>query len=134
MRRQSKPTLLCAQIVDASISGHPARPALLEEISPEGAIISMDCPARSGANINLDCSTCELRGKVVGCRNVGGGYIAEVAFAAGEPWSPGRFFPEQGFNPEYLVCKNPFCTPECTDECAPRADGLHAPRGRGGAG
>jgi hypothetical protein len=91
----------------------PKQDALIEEISITGAVMSVGCPLRKGSRVRIDCRTCELRGKVTGCTKWSAGYIAEVAFPEHAPWQPAEFKPDGLFNPNYLVCRNPGCTPEC---------------------
>ena len=117
MDNKSKLTFLCAQIVRVSIGRRPAAPALLEEISREGASILVSCQARKFSKIKIDCSTCELRGRVVQCTRVGENYVAEVAFSAFSPWSPERFRPDCLLNPNFFVCKEAGCRSDCTGAC-----------------
>jgi hypothetical protein len=113
-----KPTLLCSHLTHIVPGSKPRRrhEALLEEISTAGAVLSLDCPLKRGTDVRIDCRTCELRGKVVGCRKWAGGYAAEVAFAVEEPWQPADFKPDGLFNPNSLVCTNPGCQSDCVDE------------------
>lgn len=120
-----RPTLLCAHLAKIlPLSGQPREhQGLLEEISRTGAVVSLECPLRKGTNVRIDCRTCELRGKVVGCKHSPGGYFAEVAFPEDQPWAAANFKPEGLYNPSYLVCKNPGCTPECDGSCGRKIDG-----------
>lgn len=93
--------------------------ALLEEISPEAAVLSVECPVRRGTNVRIDCRNCELRGKVVGCRHWVSGYLAEVEFEPGGKWVAADFKPDRLFNPHSLVCTNPGCRSDCVNaSCA----------------
>jgi len=114
-----RPTLLCAHLAKVlPLSGRPRQhQGLLEEISRTGAVVSLECPLRKGTNVRIDCRTCELRGKVVGCEHLPDGYFAEVAFPEDQPWAAAEFKPDGLFNPKFLVCKNPGCTPECDGTC-----------------
>jgi len=114
---KSKLTFLCAQIVRVSIGRRPAEPAVLEEISREGASILVSWQARKSSKIKIDCSTCELRGRVVQCTRVGENYVAEVAFSAFSQWSPERFRPDCLLNPHSFVCKEAGCRTDCTGTC-----------------
>ena len=121
-----RPTLLCAHVVEvhADAFREHAEQGLLEEIAAGGAKISLSCPVRSGAAVRIDCRTCELRGKVVDCQKWVGGYLAEVEFPAGEPWSPAQFVPKRLFNPKSLICTTPGCTSDCVNEsCVPPSAG-----------
>jgi hypothetical protein len=116
MNTNRKPALLCSQIVKASIGRKPAAVALLEEISAERAKLLVPCQVRKGAKMKIDCSTCELRGKVVGCVQTGDEFIAEVAFSGLRPWSPQLFQPEHALNLSVLGRDNPECIGESPDE------------------
>ena len=117
MDSTGKLTFLCAQIVRVSIGRAPAEAGLLEEISRDGASILISCRARRSSKIKIDCSTCELRGRVVQCTRVGENYVAEIAFSAFSPWSPERFLPEGLFNPNFLACEKAGCRSDCTGTC-----------------
>ena len=117
METNRKPALLCSQIVKASIGRKPAEAALLEEISAERAKLLVPCLVRKGAKMKIDCHTCELRGKVVGCVQTGNEFIAEVALSGLRPWSPQLFRPEHALNLSVLGCENTACTSECMGEC-----------------
>jgi hypothetical protein len=117
MDSTGKLTFLCSQIVRVSIGRRLAEPALLEEISSEGANILLSCRVHKYSKIKIDCSTCELRGRVVKCTRVGENYVAEVAFWAFSPWSLERFRPESLLNPNFLVCKEASCRSDCTGTC-----------------
>ena len=98
---------------------------MLEEISTAGALLSMTCPVRNGTELRVDCRTCELRGRVVGCREGPGGYFAEIEFPAEQPWSPAQFRPDHLLNPQSMVCTNPGCAPDCVSQsclASPRSD------------
>jgi hypothetical protein len=117
--KAKSPNLLCSHLTRVHpVSREGREPkaeqdALLEEISLTRAVVSLECPLRKGSTVRIDCRTCELRGKVLGCKHGATGYVAEVAFPANQPWQPSKFKPDGLFNPNYLVCKNPGCTPEC---------------------
>jgi len=123
MDSKSELTFLCAQIVRVSIGRRPAEPALLEEISRGGASILVSWQARKRSKIKIDCSTCELRGRVVQCTRAGEKYVAEVAFSAFSAWSPVRFCPEGLFNPNFLACKQAGCRSDCTGTCVDATEG-----------
>ncbi len=121
MHTNRKPALLCSQIVKASIGRKPAEAALLEEISAKRAKLLVPCPVRKGAKMKIDCRTCELRGKVVGCVQTGDDFIAEVAFSSLRPWSAQLFHPEHALNLSVLNCENAACTSECVGQCPDEA-------------
>jgi hypothetical protein len=68
--------------------------ANLEDISPSGACIQLEAALRDGANIEIVCSTCRLKGKVRYCRFVEIGYDVGVAFDERQSWSRERFEPK----------------------------------------
>jgi hypothetical protein len=68
--------------------------ANLEDISPSGACIQLEAALRGGANIEIVCSTCRLKGKVRYCRFVEIGYDVGVAFDERQSWSRERFEPK----------------------------------------
>jgi hypothetical protein len=114
-----KAGLLCAHLVEVSMVGEEQsqrKEGLLEQISRARATISLECPVRRGTNVRVDCGTCELRGRVAGCRFAGSEYQAEVDFAADSQWSHDNFRPDHLFNPASLTCQNPACTPACVNE------------------
>ena len=68
--------------------------ANLEDISPSGACLQLEAALRDGADIEIVCSTCSLRGKVRYCRFVEIGYDVGVAFDEAQSWSRERFEPK----------------------------------------
>ncbi|OFV96162.1 MAG: hypothetical protein A3F68_04835 [Acidobacteria bacterium RIFCSPLOWO2_12_FULL_54_10] len=125
-----KPGLLCAHPVQVSDSRekHPQQQeALLEQISRARATISLECPLRRGATVSIDCGTCELRGKVAGCRFAGYAYMADIDLPAGSQWSPDQFRPNHLFNAQSMVCEQLGCTPDCVGESCAKPE-THSPR------
>ncbi len=87
-------------------------------------MLSLDCPVQKGSSVRIDCGVCEFRGRVTGCTHwpAINGYMAQIAFE--EPWEPTAFKPDRLFNPNFLICGNAGCTPECVNECClPSEDG-----------
>jgi hypothetical protein len=113
------PILLCAHIARIHAGSRKPRvhEGLLEEISRTRAVVSLECPLRQGTSVRIDCQSCELRGKVAECKKWAGGYMAEVALPADQPWHPTHFKPDGLFNPNYLVCEHPGCPPDCVGGC-----------------
>ena len=107
--------LLCSHLtrIHSASREFPEQDALLEEISRTGAVVSVACPLKTGSAVKIDCRTCELRGKVIGCKHGYQEYKVEIAFPKDQPWHPPEFKPESLLNPNYLVCENPDCTPDC---------------------
>ncbi len=111
-----RPNLLCSHLARVDAIGSPAQDAVLEEISQNEAVLSLDCPIRRGTDVLIDCRDCELRGKVMGCQKWAGGYMADVEFAPDAPWMPDEFHPDGLFNPHSLVCTKPGCRSDCVNE------------------
>lgn len=113
------PILLCSHL--AKIRTVPPKEreyqGLLEEISRTRAVVSLECPLRKGMAISIECQSCELRGKVAECKKWAGGYMAQVVLPTDQQWQPALFKPDGLFNPKYLVCKHPRCTPDCVGGC-----------------
>jgi hypothetical protein len=117
MRRA--PILLCSHLARIRTVSRNDREyeGLLEEISRTRAVVSLECPLKKGSAIRIDCQRCELRGKVTECKKCAGGYMAEVILPEDQPWQHAQFKPDGLFNPKYLVCKLPRCTPDCVGGC-----------------
>ncbi len=116
--KQRKRTWLCSHLITLWRGGSHRLKAegLLEEISKERAVVSLSCPLRAGTEVKIDCTTCELRGKVVGCRQGAGDYFADIEFAENEGWKPSNFTPDALFNPQSMICNNPGCRSDCVNE------------------
>ncbi len=120
------PKLLCNQRVQvaqtATNTSHAAgrkREAILEEISVTSATLRLQCPIRTGSKVSINCATCDLRGKVVGCTERDGGYDAAIQLDEDSTWSKAAFLPEGLLNPRYLQCTNAHCVPDCdSQECS----------------
>ncbi len=118
--------LLCAQIVSIRRSETaPAKPqeALLEEIGPDSAALSLQLPLKKGTEIVIECKETELRGTVENCLRWVDGYMLEVGFPEGQDWNPAEFMPRRLFNPASMVCDRDCCRPDCVKaECLYRSD------------
>ena len=118
--------LLCAQIVSIRRSetvGSKPYEALLEEIGPDSAALSLELPLKKGTEIVIDCKTCELRGTVENCLPWLNGYMIEVGFPDGQDWNPAVFMPRRLFNPASMVCEREGCRPDCVrTECLYRVE------------
>jgi hypothetical protein len=113
--------LLCSQIVSVCALGTD-RPrvveALLEEIGPSGAAISLDCPLRKGHEIKISCGGCDIHATAVRCQKWIQGYFVDVEFPEDEDWTPERFTPKRLFNPSSMICNRRYCRSDCTrTEC-----------------
>ncbi len=133
-QESSHPKLLCNHRVtvvhkeaNPTETPGPEQAAILEEISVTSATVYLECPLRTGASVLIDCSTCELRGKVIGCHSRADGHLAAVQLEDDSRWSKTTFVPDELLNPNYLQCSNKHCTPECDSEecCGGSRAGLH---------
>lgn len=88
---------MCAELVKVRIEdagGVREEVANLEDISPSGACVQLEAAAREGADLEIVCSRCRLKGKVRYCRFVEIGYDVGVAFDQPRAWDPRRFMPK----------------------------------------
>jgi hypothetical protein len=88
---------MCAHLVAVQMrdaAGTHEVIANLEDISPSGACIQLETAAAEGADIEIVCAQCRLKGRVRYCRFVGIGYDVGVAFDEPESWTRERFEPE----------------------------------------
>jgi hypothetical protein len=90
---------MCADIVkvvvhDAGLPQHEAVVANLEDISPSGACVQLEAGIREGADVEIICSACRLKGKVRYCRFVTIGYDVGISFDERESWARQRFEPD----------------------------------------
>jgi hypothetical protein len=88
---------MCSALVITRIrdvAGAEERVANLEDISPSGACLHMETAAPVGADVEIVCAGCRLRGKVRYCRYVAIGYDVGVQFDERGTWSRERFEPE----------------------------------------
>jgi hypothetical protein len=95
--RRSEPRYMCADLVKIVVHNAIGPPleviANLEDISPSGACLQLDEAIRQGADIELVCSKCRMKGKVRHCQFTEIGYDVGVEFADRETWSSGHFEP-----------------------------------------
>ncbi len=92
--------------------------ALLEEIGPWGAAMSLDYPLTRGTEITIDCTSCKLLGTIVACEKWPEGYFVQVEFPEEQEWAPEKFKPKRLFNPSSMVCKHRCCRTDCVKkEC-----------------
>ena len=88
---------MCAELVKVRIEeagGVREEVANLEDISPSGACVQLEAAAREGADLEIVCSRCRLKGKVRYCRFVEIGYDVGVAFDRPRAWDPRQFMPK----------------------------------------
>ena len=95
--RRSEPRFMCADLVKIRIKG-PTGPreeiANLEDISASGACVQLDAAAIEGADIEMHCAECRLRGKVSYCRFAQTGYDVGIGFNEPGSWNRQRFEPK----------------------------------------
>src|ERR1017187_10323223 len=95
--RRSEPRFMCADLVNVRIqdaAGAREVIANLEDISASGACIQLEAAALEGADVELICAKCRLRGKVRYCRFATLGYDVGIAFDVRRSWNRRRFAPK----------------------------------------
>ena len=95
--RRSEPRFMCADLVKVRIQdGGEAREVVanLEDISASGACIQLEAAAQEGADVEMICANCRLRGKVRYCRFSQVGYDVGIAFNQPGSWDRQRFVPK----------------------------------------
>jgi PilZ domain len=95
--RRSEPRFMCADLVKVHIqdaAGTREVIANLEDISASGACIQLEAAAVEGADVEMICAKCNLKGKVRYCRFTELGYDVGIAFAERRRWSRKRFAPK----------------------------------------
>jgi hypothetical protein len=88
---------MCADLVKVRIqdaAGAREVIAHLEDISASGACIQLEAAALEGADVEMICAKCRLRGKVRYCRFAPLGYDVGIAFDERRAWSRKRFVPK----------------------------------------
>jgi hypothetical protein len=95
--RRSEPRFLCADLVTVRIEdadGAREASANLEDISASGACIQLDAAVTAGADVEVVCGKCHLKGKVAYCKYSALGYDVGVAFNVKRSWNRKRFMPK----------------------------------------
>jgi hypothetical protein len=95
--RRTEPRYLCAELVRVQVKSEPWSPtevANLEDISPSGACLQFERAVEMGADVEIRCKKCRLRGKVRHCRFAGIGWDVGVQFDRKGAWTRERFEPE----------------------------------------
>ena len=97
--RRSEPRFMCADLVivriqDIAGSGPREEVATREDISASGACIQLEAAALEGADIELTCAKCRLRGKIRYCRFAEIGYDVGIAFDEPGTWDRKQFTPK----------------------------------------
>jgi hypothetical protein len=88
---------MCADLVAVRIEdadGARELSANLEDISASGACVQLEAAATAGADVEVICGKCRLRGKVAYCRYSTLGYDVGVAFNEKGSWNRKRFAPK----------------------------------------
>ena len=88
---------MCSDLVKVRIedaAGAREEIANLEEISPSGACVQLETAAAYGADIEMICANCRLRGKVSQCRFTEIGYDVAIEFEQRQAWERTRFEPK----------------------------------------
>lgn len=95
--RRSEPRYMCSELVKVETPGEDGQQAEavanLEDISPSGACVQLEAAMRVGAEIEIVCSACRLKGKVRYCRFVEIGYDVGVEFETRAAWDRRQFEP-----------------------------------------
>jgi hypothetical protein len=95
--KRSEPRYMCSELVKILVrhEDQTVREAVanLEDISPSGARVQLDEAVRSGAGIEIVCSTCRFKGKVRNCRFGGSLYDVGIAFDDPGAWDASRYEP-----------------------------------------
>jgi hypothetical protein len=95
--RRSEARLLCADMLEVcwqSPSGRRGRAVgLLEDISPSGACLQMECELAAGSEVAWDSPGRRFTGRVRYCEFREIGYFVGVEFAAGCEWSEASYQP-----------------------------------------
>jgi hypothetical protein len=95
LQKRSEARFICADLVKIQINTGRRRiqetVANLEDISPSGACLQLETAVQEGADIQILCSRCRLRGKVTYCQFSETGYRVGVAFHKPESWTLRRY-------------------------------------------
>jgi hypothetical protein len=95
--RRFEPRYMCSDLVKIVVhdAGRPPAEVVanLEDISPSGACLQLDEAIRQGAEVELVCSACRVKGRVRHCRFTEIGYDVGVEFMDRGTWSRGQFEP-----------------------------------------
>lgn len=96
--RRSEPRYMCADLVKVRVQAEGGPPeevdATLEDISGSGACVQLEAAIDLGADVEIVCSRCRLRGKVRHCRFSELGYDVGVEFEQRGAWDRRQFEPE----------------------------------------
>jgi len=95
--KRSESRFMCADLVTIRIqddAGAREEIANLEDISASGACVQLEAATVAGADIEMVCAKCSLKGKVRYCRFAQTGYDVGIAFDKPGSWNLQRFRPK----------------------------------------
>ena len=96
--RRSERRLMCAELVKVITTNQSGAEeeafANLEDISASGACVQLEAAIERGADLEIVCSKCRLKGKVRYCRFAEIGYDVGVQFHNPGAWDRRIFEPE----------------------------------------
>ncbi|HEV3329411.1 MAG TPA: PilZ domain-containing protein [Bryobacteraceae bacterium] len=97
LQRRSEERFMCADLVKIQVGRGRKRThetvANLEDISPSGACLQLETAVQEGADVQILCARCKLRGKIKYCRLIESGYCVGVEFNKPKSWTLRRFKP-----------------------------------------
>ena len=91
--RRRSPRYLCSQLVEIGIDGRITT-ALLEDLSLEGAAVSVEAPVEADTAIEFVVPGLTVRAKVRYCRRRETDFQVGLEFAEGCRWRPAEWKPE----------------------------------------
>ena len=98
--RRSEPRFMCAELVQLRIhhtAGQVEVVTNLEDISDSGACVQLEAAVEAGADVEMICANCQMKGKVRYCRYTEVGYDVGIAFD--EARSPKQHF----YTPKHML-------------------------------
>jgi hypothetical protein len=93
IERRRSPRYLCSHLVEVAYGGRTT-PALLEDLSIEGAAVSMDAPLEPGERIELVAPGRRARAQVRYCRQRETDFQLGLEFADECRWRPAEWQPD----------------------------------------
>jgi hypothetical protein len=95
--KRTETRFLCADLITVRVEdarGAKEIIANLEEISPSGACVQLEAAVLEGADIELICENCQLRGIVRHCRFSPLGYDVGIALDEHRGWDRQQYVPK----------------------------------------
>ena len=108
LEKRSEQRFMCSDLVNVRLeseAGPQEVIANLEDISPSGACVHLEAATQKGADIEIVCANCRLKGKVAYCRFVEIGYDVGIAFDQPRTWKRRQFRPKHLLNIPAGGCK-----------------------------